>query len=283
MLRALAQAGMQRARHAPRVRRRRRGRPGRLLRGDLPARRRGGAGPDHGRRAGRLGLRRQDRRRPPEGKNYVGAFHQPAAVITDPAVLATLPAAELRAGFAEVVKTALIAGGRLWERGARAASARARGARRAARRSREVVEDCVRTKLAVVAATSATRACAPRSTSVTPSRTRSSRRPATRHSATARPSASACWSRCGCPSASWASTPACARRCGELLAPQRPAARRSTGRPPTSCSSTWRRDKKRRGDRRNLVLLREPGDVVIELRGRRGRARGRRSRSAARG
>jgi len=52
----------------------------------------------------------------PEGKNYVGAFHQPAAVLTDPAALATLPGAELAAGFAEVVKTALIAGGPLWER-----------------------------------------------------------------------------------------------------------------------------------------------------------------------
>src|SRR5262245_55140009 len=52
----------------------------------------------------------------PEAKNYVGAFHQPRAVLTDPVVLQTLPAEELNAGYAEVVKTALIAGGRLWER-----------------------------------------------------------------------------------------------------------------------------------------------------------------------
>jgi len=52
----------------------------------------------------------------PEGKNYAGAYHQPAAVICDPAVLATLPDAERSAGYAEVVKTALIAGGELWER-----------------------------------------------------------------------------------------------------------------------------------------------------------------------
>jgi 3-dehydroquinate synthase len=38
------------------------------------------------------------------GKNLVGAFHQPAAVIVDPATLATLPAAHLRAGVAEVIK-----------------------------------------------------------------------------------------------------------------------------------------------------------------------------------
>jgi shikimate kinase/3-dehydroquinate synthase len=51
-----------------------------------------------------------------EAKNYVGAYHQPQAVIVDPDVLASLPAEELAAGYAEVVKTALIAGGQLWER-----------------------------------------------------------------------------------------------------------------------------------------------------------------------
>jgi protocatechuate 3,4-dioxygenase beta subunit len=52
----------------------------------------------------------------PGAKNYVGAYHQPAAVIVDPTTLATLPAAEHAAGYAEVVKTALIAGGALWDR-----------------------------------------------------------------------------------------------------------------------------------------------------------------------
>ena len=51
-----------------------------------------------------------------EAKNYVGAFHQPAAVIADTATLATLPPEEVAAGYAEVVKTALITGGALWER-----------------------------------------------------------------------------------------------------------------------------------------------------------------------
>jgi shikimate kinase/3-dehydroquinate synthase len=51
----------------------------------------------------------------PEAKNYVGAYHQPAAVIVDPDALHTLPAAELNAGWVEVLKTALIAGGELWE------------------------------------------------------------------------------------------------------------------------------------------------------------------------
>jgi shikimate kinase/3-dehydroquinate synthase len=77
----------------------------------------------------------------PEAKNYVGAYHQPAAVVTDVDTLATLPPAELAAGFAEVVKTALIAGGALWERVAARAPLDA-----------GIVLDCARTKLTVVAA-----------------------------------------------------------------------------------------------------------------------------------
>jgi shikimate kinase/3-dehydroquinate synthase len=52
----------------------------------------------------------------PEGKNYVGAYHLPAAVISDTTTLATLPEEELAAGFVEAVKTGLLAGGALWER-----------------------------------------------------------------------------------------------------------------------------------------------------------------------
>jgi shikimate kinase / 3-dehydroquinate synthase len=77
----------------------------------------------------------------PEGKNYAGAYHQPAGVLADPAVLATLPQAELAAGWAEVIKTALIAGGPLWNR------VRDPGAEVDA----DLVLACARTKLAVVA------------------------------------------------------------------------------------------------------------------------------------
>ncbi|HYN49304.1 MAG TPA: bifunctional shikimate kinase/3-dehydroquinate synthase [Thermoleophilaceae bacterium] len=76
----------------------------------------------------------------PEGKNYAGAYHQPAAVLCDPAVLDTLPAEEAAAGYAEVVKTALIAGGALWAR-VRQGEAPGPGE----------IMGCVRTKLAVVA------------------------------------------------------------------------------------------------------------------------------------
>jgi 3-dehydroquinate synthase len=44
----------------------------------------------------------------PGGKNLIGAFHQPRAVIADTSTLATLPERELRAGLAEVVKYGFI-------------------------------------------------------------------------------------------------------------------------------------------------------------------------------
>ncbi len=44
----------------------------------------------------------------PQGKNLVGAFKQPAVVVIDPAVLATLPAAEFRCGMAELIKHGVI-------------------------------------------------------------------------------------------------------------------------------------------------------------------------------
>jgi 3-dehydroquinate synthase len=44
----------------------------------------------------------------PGGKNLIGAFHQPRAVVSDTSTLATLPLRELRAGLAEVVKYGLV-------------------------------------------------------------------------------------------------------------------------------------------------------------------------------
>jgi shikimate kinase/3-dehydroquinate synthase len=77
-----------------------------------------------------------------EAKNYVGAYHQPRAVLADTDALATLPAEELAAGYAEVVKTALLAGGWLWDR--------VRGG--AGPADPEVICACAHTKLRVVAA-----------------------------------------------------------------------------------------------------------------------------------
>ena len=65
----------------------------------------------------------------------------PPACSSTRATLDTLPAAELRAGYAEVLKTALIAGGTLWERIAADEPIDER-----------VIFDCVRCKLAIVAA-----------------------------------------------------------------------------------------------------------------------------------
>jgi shikimate kinase/3-dehydroquinate synthase len=62
-------------------------------------------------------------------------------VLVDPAVLDTLPAEERAAGYAEVVKTALVAGGPLWERVAAGGPV-----------DEAVIRACARTKLRVVAA-----------------------------------------------------------------------------------------------------------------------------------
>ncbi len=47
----------------------------------------------------------------PLGKNMIGSFHQPQAVIMDLSTLTTLPEREFRAGFGEVIKYGLLVGG----------------------------------------------------------------------------------------------------------------------------------------------------------------------------
>lgn len=76
----------------------------------------------------------------PSAKNYVGAYHQPSSVVVDVDTLKTLPPEEAAAGYAEVVKTALIAGGHLWER-----------VRAGDPPDEDTIFECARTKLAVVA------------------------------------------------------------------------------------------------------------------------------------
>jgi len=77
----------------------------------------------------------------PEAKNYIGVYHQPAGVLVDPDTLQSLPAPELAAGWVEVLKTALIAGGELWRSVAAGEDLDER-----------TILACARTKLAVVAA-----------------------------------------------------------------------------------------------------------------------------------
>lgn len=48
-------------------------------------------------------------------KNLVGAFHLPAAVLVDPSFLASLPAAESRGGWSEILKSALIGDAALFD------------------------------------------------------------------------------------------------------------------------------------------------------------------------
>lgn len=85
----------------------------------------------------------------PRGKNMIGAFHQPRAVIADLQALETLPLRELRAGMAEVIKYALLGDPDFidWlERHIDAAMARDPEA------LADIVERCCRHKAAIVAA-----------------------------------------------------------------------------------------------------------------------------------
>ena len=171
-------AGAERGRPGRGGRRRCRGRPGRLLRGRLPARDAPCSGADDAGGAGRFRLRRQDRRRPAGGQELRGRLPPASAVLCDPAALDTLPAEEAAAGYAEVVKTALIAGGSLWAR-----------VRQGGQVGVAEIMGCLRTKLAWSPRTSATAAGARCSTSVTPSGTRSRPPRATSAIATGRRSA----------------------------------------------------------------------------------------------
>src|SRR5215471_4175843 len=52
----------------------------------------------------------------PQGKNLIGAFYQPHAVVIDPSVLATLPRREFRAGLYEVIKYGMTSSAALFDR-----------------------------------------------------------------------------------------------------------------------------------------------------------------------
>ncbi len=90
----------------------------------------------------------------PEGKNLIGAFHQPAAFIADVSFIATLPARERLAALGEVVKMALLGDERLLELVEEEGEAIGRGDSGPIESGAvaEVVERCVWAKVEVVTA-----------------------------------------------------------------------------------------------------------------------------------
>ncbi len=90
----------------------------------------------------------------PEGKNLVGAFHQPAAIVIDVDLLRTLPERQLRAALGEAVKMAALGDERLFELLESDGPLIARGHPAAFGRGAvaEVVERCAWAKVEVVVA-----------------------------------------------------------------------------------------------------------------------------------
>ncbi|MDR3225802.1 MAG: 3-dehydroquinate synthase [Clostridiales Family XIII bacterium] len=90
------------------------------------------------------------------GKNLVGAFHQPALVLIDPALLDTLPQREFGAGLAEVIKYGAIASDSLFKDIEYAAGAANAGQKsiseriRATLRIEDVIRDCCSIKAEIV-------------------------------------------------------------------------------------------------------------------------------------
>ncbi len=123
------------------------------------------------------------------GKNLVGSFHQPLAVLIDPSVLASLPQREYHAGLYEIIKSGVIRSEPLFRSSRSSATKCWRRSPRwwitsSPNRCGSRPRSCQRT--------SASPVCAAFSISATPSVMRSKRRPATRGSCMARPFPGAC-------------------------------------------------------------------------------------------
>ncbi len=81
----------------------------------------------------------------PHAKNLLGAFHHPSMVVVDPALLTTLPEAEIANGLAEVAKVAIIASPPLMD-------ALERGEHRTASGMEAAVREAIEIKLSLLAA-----------------------------------------------------------------------------------------------------------------------------------
>jgi 3-dehydroquinate synthase len=199
----------------------------------------------------------------PEGKNYVGAFHQPAGVFADPLMLATLPPEELSAGWAEVVKTALIAGGRLWDE-VRALPALGEAVSGDLAALAQVVHGCVRTKLAVVSAderdTTGVRASLNLGHTFAHALESATGYERHRHGEAV---ALGLLVALRLSEHELGLDPSVREEVRELFERERLPTSFSGPPAPVLMEHTGR-DKKRRGEQRNLVLLRAPGDVVSE-------------------
>ena len=166
-------------------------------------------------------------------------------------LLETLPAREWAGGMAEVVKTALLAGGRLWELverwepGMRRARPRARSSCSAARASRR--SSWRPTRRSAGAARS--------STSATRSATGSRRSPATAASRTASASRSASSPRCASRRRIAGLEPGTAERAAQLLARHGLPVTRARASIRTPCWRAMRHDKKRTAGTHRMVLL----------------------------
>lgn len=90
----------------------------------------------------------------PDGKNLIGAFHQPAAVVIDVALLRTLPGRQLRAALGEAVKMAMLGDERLFKLLETTGAAIAEGDEAAFETGAvaELVERCAWAKVEVVSA-----------------------------------------------------------------------------------------------------------------------------------
>ena len=262
LTRLAAEAGLRRTDAVVAARRRRRGRPGGLRRRHLPARRAPGPRADDPARDGRLGHRRQDRRRPARGQELRRRD------------LAARAGADghRRAGHAAAARARL----RL-RRGRQVRPARGRRpARSGSRRWPELpgphddlaglIRRCVAPQAARGGRGRARpRASARRSTSATPSATASRPPRATSATATARPSRWACSRRCGCPSRPSGSTRPWRRAAAAVLErhglPTRLAPEVAT----PAILEAMGRDKKADAGALNMVMLAAPGDVRLRV------------------